>query len=117
MSIKPEYVAAILSGKKSYEFRRVIFAGPVDTVLIYATRPIGKVVGEFSVDDIITDEVSSLWRSTKEHSGMDEDAFFTYFRGRTMGHAIKIGATRKYRQPYCPKDKHGVSPPQCFVYL
>lgn len=117
LSIRPEYVTAILNGKKSYEFRRVIFTKPVDTVLIYATRPIGKVVGEFRVENIITDDVCNLWSNMKEQSGMDENTFFSYFQGRSKGHAIKIGAIRKYRLPYCPKEKHGIAPPQCFAYL
>ena len=50
LSIKPQYVESILSGKKSYEFRRMIFAAQIDTVVIYATKPIGRVVGEFGIE-------------------------------------------------------------------
>ncbi|MDD8572078.1 ASCH domain-containing protein, partial [Escherichia coli] len=46
LSIKPEYAESILSGKKKYEFRKNIFRNKnVDTIVIYATMPVGKVIG------------------------------------------------------------------------
>lgn len=117
MSIKPEYVDSILSGRKCYEFRRVIFSTSVHTVVIYATKPIGRVVGEFGIEDVISDYVWNLWTTTKELSGMNEQTFFWYFQGRSVGYAIKIGKIKKYRSPFCPKETYGISPPQSFAYL
>src|SRR2546427_5834830 len=38
LSIKPEFVAAILRGEKRYEFRRRIFRRSIGVVVVYATR-------------------------------------------------------------------------------
>ncbi|OTQ00605.1 hypothetical protein B5S43_08290, partial [Gilliamella apicola] len=57
LSIKPEFVEKILSGEKKYEFRKKLFKRQsVKTIVIYATMPIGKVVGEFDIDHVISDE-------------------------------------------------------------
>ena len=62
LSIKPEYAESILSGKKKYEFRKNIFRNKnVDTIVIYATMPVGKVIGEFKVGDILALSPSELW--------------------------------------------------------
>ena len=117
LSIRPIYASAILSGEKKFEFRRQIFAQPVEVVLIYVTRPVGRVVAEFDVESIISDSVASLWQRTAHAAGIEEGAFFDYFSGRQRGHAIAIGAVRRYGRPFCPRVRLGVKPPQSFVYL
>jgi len=48
LSIKPEYAEKILNGEKKYEFRKVLPKNKsITKVIIYATMPIGKVIGEF----------------------------------------------------------------------
>ena len=67
LSIKPEYAEKILSGEKRYEFRRALFKNPeIKKVVIYATSPIKKVIGEFDIECILTLELEDLWRKTKK---------------------------------------------------
>ena len=51
MSIKPEFVDAILTGKKKYEYRKVKCKQPIDRIVIYSTSPIMKIVAEVEVID------------------------------------------------------------------
>ena len=44
LSIKPEFAEKILNGAKRYEFRKQAFAQPVEAVVLYATKPVGKIV-------------------------------------------------------------------------
>ena len=53
LSIKPEFVEKIFSGEKQYEYRKILFKQKVDTIYIYASRPVSKIVGEFKIDDIV----------------------------------------------------------------
>ncbi len=47
LSLKPQFAAAILSGEKKFEFRRDVFSrSDVTTVVLYASSPVCKVVGE-----------------------------------------------------------------------
>jgi len=75
---KPEFADKILSGDKRYEFRKVLFKKNVDTIVIYATMPVGKIIGEFKVEDILQDKPASLWDRTKEYSGITQGFFNQY---------------------------------------
>ena len=90
-SIHPEHANNILSGTKKYEFRRKIFTrDDIETVVIYATSPVCKVIGEFEIDEILQDEPKKIWAATKENAGIDFDFFDTYFSGRHQAFALKV---------------------------
>lgn len=100
LSIKPEYAEKILSGEKRFEFRKALFKNKdVKTVVIYATMPVGKVVGEFEFDGVVTGTPKAVWSQTESHSGISQDFFEEYFEGRTMAHAIKVGSVTRYCEP------------------
>ncbi|MCC6588313.1 MAG: ASCH domain-containing protein [Bryobacterales bacterium] len=117
LSIKPEYAEAIFAGTKRYEFRRTVFRQDVRVVVVYITNPVGQVAGEFSVENIITDDVDALWDRTESEAGIDREGFFSYFSGRDVGHAIAIGKVKRYREPRDINAAYGVRPPQSFLYL
>jgi len=118
LSIKPEFANKIFEGTKKYEFRRTIFKNPnVTKVVVYASSPIQKVIGEFEIDRIITDDLETLWNKTKKHSGISEDFFFEYFDNKEHGFAIKIKNTRLYNRPKCIREDYNLFPPQSFLYL
>lgn len=119
LSIKPEYANKILDGEKKYEFRKAIFKDArVKKVVIYATKPVGKVIGEFEIEDILQDRPNLLWKTTKEFSGITYKFFSEYFSGRNKAFAIKVKNPSKYREPLELSSiiSHGV-PPQSFCYL
>ncbi|MDD5162962.1 MAG: ASCH domain-containing protein [Candidatus ainarchaeum sp.] len=118
LSIKPEYAEKIFSGEKQYEYRRLIFKNrDISQVIVYASSPIKKVIGEFEIKKIFFDDIESLWNKTKYHSGISEENFFKYFLNKERGYAIKIGKFFKYEQPLCLKEKYGLMPPQSFAYI
>lgn len=119
LSIKPEYAHRILDGTKRYEFRRRVHRDArVHTVVIYATKPVGKVVGEFSIKDVHTEHPDSLWEKTKEFSGITKQFFSEYFHGRDVGHAIEVKTVKRYRKPKELRDflASGVAP-QSYAYV
>ena len=119
LSIKPEYVSKILSGEKRFEFRKVGFSNPaVRTVVIYATKPVGKVVAEFEVTDIYQDSPSEIWQRTKAYAGVKKEFFDMYYAGRTSAVAIGVGRVVVYERPIDLKEFGGPkSPPQSFCYI
>lgn len=119
LSIKPEYAERIFNGSKRFEFRKAIFRNPdVHTVVVYATQPVGKVIGEFAIQEIIDGEPSAIWRRTHRHSGISQRFFDDYFHGRSRAFAIKVKSTKRYHRP---KELQDVIPggvaPQSFRYL
>lgn len=61
LAIKPEFVKKIFSGVKKYEYRKVIFTKKVAKVIIYASSPVSKVVGEFTIDSIVKGKPNKVW--------------------------------------------------------
>jgi predicted transcriptional regulator len=119
LSVKPQYVHAILRGVKRYEFRRALYRCPdVTTVVLYASSPVQMVLGEFRVADVLAMKPAELWRATHRWSGIDRGFFETYFDGRSIGYALKVGAMRAYAKPRCLARDFGIArPPQSFCYL
>lgn len=119
LSIKPEYAHLILDGSKRFEYRRRVHCDPrVHTVVIYATMPVGKVLGEFSIKNVHSEHPDSLWEKTKEFSGITQYFFAEYFRDRELGHAIEVKEVKKYRRPRELSDflPGGVAP-QSYAYV
>lgn len=119
LSIKPQFVEEIFSGNKKFEYRKAIFKKKdIKTIVIYATMPVGKIVGEFDIDTILEEDPKSLWEHTKEYSGITEEFYNEYFNGRDKGFAIKIKSLKEYRIPICPYNTYeNFTAPQSFKYI
>lgn len=119
LSIKPEFAEKIFSGLKRYEFRRVIFKSKnVTKIVVYASSPVQRVIGEFEVGGILALEVKKLWQETKKYSGIAKHYFDGYFADKETAYAIKIKSVKRYATPklladLCPS----IRPPQSFRYL
>jgi len=119
LSIKPVYAHKILDGTKKYEFRRRIHRDSrVHTVIIYATKPIGKVVGEFSIKDVYSDHPDLLWEKTNQFAGISKQLFSEYFYGRDIGYAIEVKKVKIYSNPKNLNEfiESGIAP-QSYVYV
>jgi predicted transcriptional regulator len=119
LSIKPKFAHAILDGTKRFEFRRALFRREgVQRVIIYASSPEQKVVGEFVIESVLSFAPDLLWRRTRAHAGIDKRYFDRYFAGRQKAHAIKIKNPTRYRQPLDLAKDFGVArAPQSFCYV
>lgn len=99
ISIKPEYVEKIFSNEKKFEYRKSIFKKKVDSILIYATKPVGKIVGEIFFSEILKDNPNKIWELTAQYSGVEDEFFKEYFKEKSVAYAIKIDEVKKYNQP------------------
>lgn len=118
LSIKPEFAERIFDGSKKYEFRKAVFKNSdITTVVVYASSPIQRVIGEFEIETIISDSPEKLWKKTKQFAGIEEEFFNEYFADREMGFAIKIKTTKRYKEALCLREHFNVTPPQSFLYL
>ena len=118
LSIKPEFVKKIFSGEKRYEFRKVIFKSKdIKTVVIYASSPISKIVGELTIETIIKDSPEMIWGQTKDYAGITEDFFKRYFKGKNKAYAIEIKRCIKYQRPIELNEIGVKRAPQSFMYL
>jgi predicted transcriptional regulator len=89
--LKPEYCEKIKSGNKKFEFRKKIFKrqDDIESVYIYATSPVKKIVGLFTFETILKDSPENLWERCKTSAGIERETFLNYFEGKNEGFAIK----------------------------
>lgn len=117
LSIKPEFANKIFEGDKKFEFRRSIFKNKsVSKVIVYASSPISKVIGEFEIGEILFKDLNTLWDETKEYSGITEDYFYDYFVGKENGFALEVKKVKRYKKELCIRESFGKVPPQSFAY-
>lgn len=120
LSIKPEYVQRIMDGTKKFEYRRRIFKRKnINTVVIYATKPVGKVIGEFKIKKVISDSPQTVWHKTHKYAGLNEEDFYKYFNGINEAFAIQISEFTKYNThlDLSELEDGNIRAPQSFIYL
>lgn len=118
MSIRPEYAERLLSGSKRVEFRRSGPKAGIGKILVYATQPVGALVGVLEVVRIQRAAPDVLWKTFNGVSGIERDAFFRYFDGVDVGDALVIGRVWRLMTPVGLLAA-GLNPraPQSFCYV
>ena len=111
LSIKPEFAEAIFDGTKKFKKN-------VNKIKVYATKPVGKIIGEFIVDNILEASPEELWDKTSMDAGIDKERYLKYFNGKSTGFAIKIKSANKYKEAICPYLQYpNFVAPQSFMYI
>jgi predicted transcriptional regulator len=118
LSIKPEFASKIFDGSKKYEYRRVIFKRKdVETIVVYASDPIRRIIGEFDIGEVLYAAPEQLWERTSNCAGITKSRFMKYFTNQDKGFAIGVREARKYSNSLSLDDLMLSLPPQSFVYL
>lgn len=117
LSIKPKYVDEIIAGKKRYEFRKFHCRAGIDTIIIYATAPVKKVVAEVSLLDIIEDDVGVVWKLTRFAGGISHKDYREYYKNRKTATAYHLGDVIPYDDPLDLSDFGLHYAPQSFAYV
>lgn len=117
LPIKPEYAYKILSGEKKYEYRKRIASLDVTRIVIYATYPISKILGEVSVSGYLKDDPQKIWDITKASSGITIEKYNKYFLNKKIAYAYCLKKATTYQKPK-QLEEFGISyVPQSFTYL
>lgn len=117
LPIKPEYAEAILKKEKRYEYRRHLCKKQIDKIVIYATAPVKKIVGEAFVIEKLIDNKEMLWQKTKTFSGIDKHFYDMYFKGLDEACAYSLGEVIAYESPRS-LEEFGINfYPQSYVYV
>ena len=119
LSIKPEFVEKIFSGEKTFEFRKSVYKDKtVKTVVVYATQPVGRLIGEFDVAEIVAAPPEQLWEMTSSGAGISRQFFESYFDGRNCAFALQIENVVQYAEPVVPNEIiENFVPPQSYMYV
>lgn len=117
LSINPEYVEKIMNGEKEYEYRKFKCREDVDTIVIYATAPIKRVVAEAHIASVLEDDLLEVWRTTKKSSGITYNFFRKYYKGKKKAVAYHLKNINIYQTPLMLEDLGVSIAPQSFRYL
>lgn len=119
LSIKPQYVEKIISGEKRYEFRKREFKRrDIDTIVVYSSGNVKKLVGEIKFKRILSDTPYKIWQKTHVQSGMTEESFMRYYMNKDKAYAIVIDSFHLYNEPIDLETKYpGVKAPQSYKYI
>lgn len=119
LSVFPEFAEGILNGTKRFEYRKSSpKRGEARVVMLYATKPVGRVVGEFEIARVLVDHPSALWDRTNSGSGISREYFNSYFEGRKQAFALEVRNPKRYSKPLTLVEVSGSSaPPQSFRYV
>lgn len=117
ISINPEHVDNILSGKKKYEYRKIAAKKQISSIIIYETTPIKRIVAEAEIVDVLMFPPDELWELTKDDSGVTKTFFDSYFRKNKTAYAYKLGKITVFETPKSLKDFGLKYPPQSFIYI
>jgi predicted transcriptional regulator len=102
LSIKPKYAEALLSGKKTCEFRKNSFSNGIKTVIIYESAPVSKIVGWFTIKKQFIGKPSYIWRMHSKKGGISKKEFDDYYNGSTTAVCLEIDKIKRIKPPIDP---------------
>ena len=121
VSLKPEFAKAVAEGRKTVELRRRFpTVAPGAWLVIYATQPVGAVVGISRIECVESRSVSSIWRKHRSRAAISKPKFHSYFAAQTHGYAVLLGEYEPVGPIASGEVKQiipGFCPPQSWRYL
>ena len=118
MAINPMYARAILSGKKTVEFRRNGVPSNIQKIVIYSTKPDQEILGYCDVKKCIVDSPDKLWKDFGEFGLINNQDFSKYYYGYEVGKCYLLDNPKTFNKPISlNKCKTLSSAPQSFAYL
>lgn len=117
VSIKPECVKEILSGRKKYEYRKIKPKNSVDAMVMYSSAPVMKIFAEVNIEEIIEGNPDEVWEKTRNGSGTNKKLYDEYFKNKNIAVAYKLGKIKVYEKPKELIEFGLNHAPQSYVYL
>ena len=122
LSLKPQYVELILSGKKTVELRnRIVRMEPGTVIWIYATKPVGGIVALAELDSVVHDTPAEIWVQYGREICIDRAHFDSYINNRESVSALILSSVRKLKHSvtldWIRRSTGNFQPPQFYSRL
>jgi predicted transcriptional regulator len=111
LSIHPRWVDKIINGQKTIELRKRLPKN-INTIYVYATRPISKIIGIIYIKNIFFTDIYSLYDITDNKHCCSLEEYLDYFKNKEFGYGIEIQNIELFKKPIPLKN-----PPQNFMYV
>ena len=121
LSIRPRYAQAILSGTKSAEIRRQRpTVHPGTPVIIYATKPVGALVGTARIANIAEGTPADIWEQHQNCTGVSKAEYDTYLSGAETAYLLFLCQVQRLEPLLTLEQIRSAAtfqPPQSYRYL
>jgi predicted transcriptional regulator len=121
ISIYPEYAEAIFRGDKTVELRRRIPGIKSGTKMwIYATKPVGAILGYAIVGDVSKGPPKKMWEIFGDNTAIKREKFDNYFSNSSVAVCITLTGINEGNPLSADRFKTVRSqfhPPQLFTRL
>ena len=109
LAIKRHNAELILSGTKTYEFRKRAFKRD-DIDRVYLCVSGGAIVGSFEIEFTLLGSPQAIWNACHEYGGVSREDFFEYFGSSNHAVAYKVKNAER-----C--EANAFASPQSFCYM
>jgi predicted transcriptional regulator len=121
LSVRPRFAESILNGAKSAEIRRQRPAvHPGTLVIIYATRPVGAIVGTARITGITHGTPGAMWELHHARTGVTRTEYDEYLSGAETAHILFLHKIQRL-EPFLTleqiRTETAFQPPQSYRYL
>lgn len=122
LSIHPDYVDAIVEGRKTVELRKQKPRAEIGSmIVIYATTPRCQIVATALLSKIVVRPPESMWRLVGKDAAVSKSEFSCYFEDRETAVGIFLTNVRVLDDPISLEELRQwwqkFHPPQQYRYL
>ena len=113
IALHPQCWDMCRNGSKIWELRKVTHSPRcVDGLVVYATSPVSRIVGEVDLVSYHTGYVDDIWHVVKDGCGITREEYDLYYRGHETAIACRLGNVYEYIP-----SLDVLFPPQGYRYL
>jgi predicted transcriptional regulator len=121
LSVRPRFAEAILAGTKTAEIRRQRPAvHPGTLLIIYATKPVGAIVGTARVSAISHGSPDGMWEQHHAYTGVTRAEFDSYLAGASTAYILRLEMPQRL-VPFLTLEQMRTAatfqPPQSYRYI
>jgi len=121
LSVHPQFAESILDGSKTAEIRRQRpDVHPGTLVIIYATKPVGAIVGTARISGLSQGSPAEIWERHKAHARITREDFDSYLEGAATAYALLLESVQRLVPLLTLEQMRAAAsfhPPQSYRYV
>lgn len=95
--LRPQYWDMYRDGSKIWELRKISHSPRgVDGLIIYATAPVSRIVGEVDLISTHVGYVNDVWDAVKDGCGITRKQYDLYYQDQEIAIAYRLGNVYEY---------------------